>query len=164
MHNLLQRPEYVHVALNHFPLIGLLVSLLAVAIGVAARNRATTLTGLSLVALMALSVWPVAYFGEQGYDRVLSMTDDTGEAYLKEHRELAGRWEFLYYVTAACAAGGLAAGWKRPKWTTPLALLTVLLGAASLVAGIAIAESGGEIRHREFRFGPIPGNSATNRL
>ena len=161
IHNLLQRPEYIHVALNHFPLVGLVVALLALVIGVVARNRSTTVTGLALVCLMSLSVWPVYQFGEDAYDRVLSMTDDTGEAYLKQHRELAGRWVFLYYVTAAVAIGGLLAAWKRPAWTTCLALTSLLLGTASVIAGIFIAHSGGEIRHREFRSGPVPATQAS---
>jgi hypothetical protein len=39
---------------------------------------------------------------------------------------------------------------------TVFALLTILLAVASLIAGIFIAHSGGEIRHREFRSGPPP--------
>ena len=153
---LLNRPEYVHAAINHLPLIGLLLALLVLAVGLGARSRPVLLTGLALVALMALSVWPVYYFGEAGYDRVLSMTNETGDAFLKYHRALAGRWVFLYYVTAGLAALGLGVGWKRPRWLAPAAGLALVAGLASLAAGILIAQAGGEIRHREFRFGPPP--------
>jgi len=154
--NLMNRPEYVHAAINHFPLIGVFVALLTLAIGLATRQRAVTLTGLALVALTALSVWPVFSFGEAGYDRVLSMSDEPGEAFLKYHAALAHRWVFLYYVTAFVAALAFSLSWEWQRVLVPGSLLAVLLAIASLVAGIASAQAGGEVRHREFRNGPPP--------
>lgn len=154
--NLLNRPEYVHAAINHFPLIGLFVALLALAIGLVARQRAITLTGLGLVCVMALSVWPVFSFGEAGFDRVLSMSDDTGEAFLKYHAALAHRWVFLYYIAAGVSGLVFGLTWKWPRVLLPGSVLALLLGIASLIAGISIAQAGGEVRHREFRSGPPP--------
>ncbi len=154
--NLLNRPEYVHVAINHFPLVGLLVALLSLAIGLITRNRPILFTGLGLVFFMALSVWPVSYFGGAGFDRVLSMSDEPGEAFLKYHAHLADRWAFLFYVTAVVAALGFGLSWKWPRLLIPAAVGALLLGIASFSAGLAIAKAGGEIRHREFRSGPAP--------
>jgi hypothetical protein len=154
--SLLDRPEYVHVTINHFPLIGLLVAMAGLGCALVLRNRGATFAALGLVALLALSSWIVSYFGEEGYDRVLSMADEDGQAFLRYHQHLADRWVFLFYLCAAVAILGIVLGWKWPRWLTPLALLTILFGAGSLVAGIFIARSGGEIRHREFRSGPPP--------
>jgi hypothetical protein len=160
--NLLNRPEYLHVAINHFPLIGLPVAMLALAIGLVTKSRPVMLTGLGLVAAMALSIWPVYAYGEAGFDRVLSMADEAGEAFLKYHAELAHRWAFLYYVTAGVATLGLGLSWKRPGALIPAGIAALLLGVLSLSAGIAIAHAGGEIRHREFRSGPPPASRAGN--
>jgi hypothetical protein len=154
--SLLARPEYIHATINHFPLIGLLVAISALLTGLAVRNRPVILTGLGLVCVMALSIWPVYAYGEAGYDRVLSMSDEPGEAFLKYHAELAHRWVFLYYLTAVAAAVAFGLVWKRPQTLIPSGILIVVLSSASLVAGIAIAHAGGEIRHREFRSGPPP--------
>ena len=154
--SLLNRPEYVHAAINHFPLIGLLVAMLALVTGLIARQRAVTLTGLALVCIMALSIWPVFSFGEAGFDRVLSMSDEAGEAFLKYHAMLAHRWVFLYWVTAGLAALSFVVGWKKPRLLVPGSLLSVAAGIASLIAGIIIAQAGGEVRHKEFRDGPPP--------
>jgi len=156
MANLLKQPEYIHVALNHLPLVGLFVAMLALVAALVVRQRAAILIGLALVALLAISVLPVYHYGEEGYDRVLSMSDDAGQAFLKYHEELAERWVFLYYVTAGVAALGLALTWKWPRLLTPFAIASVLLAAASLTAGLFIAQAGGEVRHREFRFRPPP--------
>ena len=150
------QPEYVHVVTNHLPLIGLPVAMVALIAALITRNRTATLIGLGLVCLLALSVWPVSYFGEGGYDRVLSMTDAAGGQFLHHHRELADRWSFLYYITAGVAGLGFMLAWKWPRILVASAILALVLAAASLAAGIAIAKDGGAIRHREFRFTPPP--------
>lgn len=154
--SILDRPEYVHAATNHLPLVGLFVALLVLVIALVARNRCATLIGLGLVAALALSVWPVYDYGELGYDRVLSMSDEAGSAFLDYHKELAERWVFLYFVTAGIAAAGFVCGCKWPRSLPWVSTAALLLGAGSLVAGLLIAQAGGEIRHREFRNGPPP--------
>lgn len=148
---MLEQPEYVHVVLNHLPLIGLLVAMLALVAGLVTRDRTATLVGLVLVGLLALSAWPVYHYGEEAYDRVLSMTDEAGGKYLQYHRDLAERWIFLYFVTAGVAGLGFALAWKWPRTLVWSSILALVLAAASLAAGAFIAKAGGPIRHREFR-------------
>jgi hypothetical protein len=130
--------------------------MLALVSGLVTRNRSILFVGLGLVALLALSIWPVFSYGEAGFDRVLSTSDEAGEGFLKYHAALAHRWAFLYYVTAAVAGIGCGVSWKWPRALMPVAVSALLLAIASMVAGIAIAEAGGQVRHREFRSGPPP--------
>ena len=153
---LLQQPEYIHAALNHFPLIGVFVAMLALVAALIARCKPATIIALGLLAATSLSIFPVFEYGEAGFDRVLSMADDPGQAYLKYHAELAHRWVFLYYITASLAVLTMALAWKWPQVLLPGSLLAIILAVASLTAGIYIAQAGGEVRHREFRFGPAP--------
>jgi peptidoglycan/LPS O-acetylase OafA/YrhL len=148
---LLQQPEYVHVLINHLPVTGLFAALLFLIAALVARKRVAIFLGMALVSLFALSAWPVSEYGEAGYDRVYSMADDTGGAYLKQHRELADRWVWLFYVTAAVGAGGMVAGWKWPRCLWATASAVVVLTVGSLVAGAVIADYGGKVRHPEFR-------------
>lgn len=154
--SLLNQPEFVHVAINHFPIVGLAVAAVSLLIAVIARNRGGTLIGLALVAVLALSVWPVSEFGEEGADRVIAMADNDGQAYLHYHEALAERWSFLFYVTAGIAALGFGLNWKWPKTLNPISIAALVLALASLTAGLFIAHTGGEIRHREFRRGTPP--------
>ncbi len=157
----LQQPEYVHVLLNHVPLTGLFSALLGLIGGLIFRKRALLFLGLTLVSLFSLSAWPVSEYGEQGYDRVLAMSDDAGRACLERHRDLAGRWVFLFYVAAGAGVVALVAGWKWPKSLWPASLGVAVLAASSLVAGTVIAEWGGRVRHREFRPEPAPAAALT---
>ena len=154
--SLLDRPEYVHVTINHFPLIGLLVATISLVCALAIKSRPAIFVALGLLGVMALSAWIVSYFGEEGYDRVLSMADDPGQAFLRYHRLLADRWGFLFYISAGFAVLAIGLGWKWPRLLNLFAVLTILLAIGSLIAGIFIARSGGEIRHREFRSGTPP--------
>ena len=153
---MLDQPEYIHVVTNHLPLIGLPVGMLALIAGLVTRNRTATLIGLALVGLLALSAWPVYHYGEEGYDRVLSMSDDAGQKFLVSHKALAERWVFLYFVTAGVAALGFMLAWKWPRTLVISSILALVLAGASLAAGVAIAKAGGAVRHREFRNGPPP--------
>lgn len=151
MAKLLQQPEYIHVLINHLPLTGLFAALLCLVVALILRKGVALYLGMALVSLFSLSAWPVAEYGEEGYDRVYSMADDAGDAYLKEHRALADRWIWLFYVTAGAGAVGMVAGWKWPKCLWPAASAVAVLSAASLIAGAVIADYGGKVRHPEFR-------------
>lgn len=147
----LQQPEYIHVLLNPLPVYGLLVGWVGLIIGLVLRSRPAQIATLSLVLLSSISAWPVYEFGEQGYDRVLSMTDEAGEAWLDEHRYRAENLIWVFYALAAVSAFAIAAPIKWPKSSMPLAVAVVLLGAVTLGSGTYIAYAGGRVRHREFR-------------
>jgi len=152
----LQQPEYVHVILNHLPITGLLVALVGLLIAICVKGRATLIFALAMVGVLGLSAWPVAHYGEQGFDRTLAMSDEAGARYLEHHQVLANRWIFLFYLTSGAAVAAMMVGWKWPRYLRLAAGLVAVLALSSLVAGAVIAEYGGQIRHREFRHGPPP--------
>jgi hypothetical protein len=152
----LRQPEYIHVLLNPLPVYGLLVAWVGLVIGLALRSRRAQIATLSLVLLSSISAWPVYEFGQQGYDRVLSMTDEDGEAWLDEHMHRAEDLIWVFYVLAALSAFAIAAPIKWPKSSVPLAVAVILLGAVTLGSGTYIAYAGGRVRHREFRNEPPP--------
>jgi hypothetical protein len=152
----LRQPEYIHVLLNPLPVYGLLVGWVGLVIGLALRSRRAQIATLTLVLLSSISAWPVYEFGEQGYDRVLSMTDEDGEAWLDEHMHRAEALIWVFYVLAALSAFAIAAPIKWSKSSAPLAVAVILLGAVTLGSGAYIAYAGGRVRHREFRNEPPP--------
>jgi hypothetical protein len=147
----LRQPEYIHVLLNPLPVYGLLVGWIGLVIGLTLRSRRAQIATLSLVLLSSISAWPVYEFGQQGYDRVLSMTDEAGEAWLDEHMHRAEDLIWVFYVLAALSAFAIAVPINWPKSSMPLAVAVILLGAVTLGSGAYIAYAGGRVRHREFR-------------
>jgi len=152
----LRQPEYVHVLLNPLPVYGLLVSWIALIAALISKSRRARIVTLILVFITSISAWPVYEFGEEGYDRVLTMTDDDGHAWLDEHQDRGQRLIYLFYLVAALSETAIIVPLRWPKSSAPLAIAVVLLGAIALGSGCYIAYAGGKIRHREFRNEPAP--------
>src|SRR4030095_9666791 len=152
----LRQPEYVHVLLNPLPVYGLLISWIALVAALISKSRRAQIVALILVFITSISAWPVYEFGEQGYDRVLAMSDDDGHAWLDEHQERAQKLIYLFYALAALSVAGIIIPLRWPKSSVPMAVAVVFLGAAALASGCYIAYAGGKIRHREFRNQPAP--------
>src|SRR2546430_5692580 len=110
-----RQPEYIHVLLNPLPVYGLLVGLIGLVLALILKSRRAQIATLTLVLISSASAWPVYEFGEQGYDRVLSMTDEAGEAWLGEERHLADDACWVFFAAAAVRTVALAAPIKRPK-------------------------------------------------
>ena len=152
----LRQPEYIHVLLNPLPVYGLLISWIALIAALISKSRRALIVTLILVFMTSISAWPVYEFGEQGYDRVLTMTDDDGHAWLDEHQDRAQKVINIFYALAALSIAAILVPLRWPKSSGPLAIAVVFLGAAALASGCYIAYAGGKVRHREFRNEPAP--------
>lgn len=152
----LSQPEYIHVLINPLPVYGLAMGIIGLIIALVQHSRPAQIATLALILLSGAIAWPVVHYGEAGYDRVLSMSDDQGQAWLKVHEHRADELAWSFYVLAAVAVTAIFAPLKWPKTATGLALLTLVLSFVVLSLGGYIAHAGGKIRHREFRNGPAP--------
>ena len=152
----LEQPEYVHTLINPLPVYGLGIGLFALIVGMFLRNRSAHIPALIVIFLAAASAWPVKYYGEQAYDRVLSMSDEPGSAWLAAHEDRADKLIWSFYLLAVVAVIAIVLPRRFPRTAMPLMILTLLLSITSLLAGYYIAAAGGKIRHREFRTEPPP--------
>ena len=154
--DLLRKPEYVHVLLNHLPIYGTILGALALSISLVLRSRAAQITALTLTLIAGASAYPVFVTGQRAYKTIRGMADDAGADALDEHMDRAEKTMGAFYFLAALAAAGLLVPMKWPKSALPLTILTLVV--AILCSGIAvyIAQSGGQVRHPEFRPGEDP--------
>src|SRR6266404_2436672 len=152
----LRQPEYIHVLINPLPVYGLAMGLIALIVAFFLKSRPAQIVALIVVLICSASAWPVYEFGEQAYDRVLSMADDPGQAWLNEHQDRAEDLIWFFYGLAVLSAVALIAPRKWPRSAAPLVIAVVLLSATTLGCGGYIAYAGGKIRHREFRNVPPP--------
>ncbi len=159
----LSQPEYVHVLLNPLPVYGLAIALFGLLAATYLRSRGGQITALVLIFATAASAWPVAHYGDEAYDRVLSMADEPGQAWLDAHARRADDLVWVFYVTAALAAAAIFGPKKWPQSAKPLVFITTIAAACALGAGSYIGYYGGRIRHREFRNVPPPPKPANAR-
>jgi len=129
----------------------LLMGWIGLVIALSLKSRHAQVATLALVLITSASAWPAYEFGEQAYDRVLSMADEDGKAWLDAHQDRAEDLIWIFYALAALSAIAIAAPMKWPKSSAPLVIAVILFGAVTLGIGGYIAYAGGKIRHREFR-------------
>jgi hypothetical protein len=159
----LRQPEYIHVLINPLPIYGLAVAWVGLIVSLFLGSRRAQIATLAIVLLSAASAWPVYELGQQSYDRVLSMADSDGQAWLDEHQDRAEDLIYFFYARALLSAVAIVAPMKWPKSSMPLTLGVTLLGAIVIGIGAYIAQAGGKIRHREFRNEAPPKRSAEER-
>jgi len=152
----LRQPEYIHVLINPLPIYGLLMGWIGLVIALSLKSRHAQVATLALVLITSASAWPAYEFGEQAYDRVLSMADEDGKAWLDAHRDRAEDLIYFFYALALLSVVAIALPIKWPKSSTPLVIAVILFGAVALGISGYIAYAGGKIRHREFRNVPPP--------
>ena len=153
---LLKKPEYIHVVLNHLPIYGTILAALALAISLILRSRAAQITAIILTLVAGTSAYPVFVTGQRAYKTIRNASDDAGADWLDEHMDRAEKTIDAFYLLAALPVAGLFVPIKWPKSAFPLAVLTLV--AAILCSGIAvyIAQPGGRVRHPEFRPSETP--------
>jgi disulfide bond formation protein DsbB len=152
----LNSPEYMHVLLNPIPVYGLAIGLVGLLLAIIARSRTAIVIALALVFLSGLSAWPTYHYGQAAYDRVTAMADTAGDQWLDEHMARGEKLIYAFYILAGLAVAGMFAPMKWSRASLPLAIVTLVIGCATLGIGGYIAYAGGHVRHKEFRFEPPP--------
>lgn len=145
--------------MNPIPICGLDAGLVALLAAIVYKSRAVNICALTVVMLSAASAWPVFDFGEAGYDIMYSRSDETGDAWLAEHKNRAERLIYCFYALATLAVIGIFMPLKWPKSSLAIAIAVFVIGCAVLGIGGHIAYPAGKIRHSELRSGPPPKQS-----
>jgi len=149
-------PEHLHTMLNHLPPLGLLVCTLFLLYGLVRKNE--QLVGFSklLIVLFAVTTPLVMMTGEQAEERfehgsgALAL-DPAGKTAMEVHERQAKLAALGAYALAAVTVVVLVAGRCCPARRATLSWL-VVVGVCVVVGAMAwAANSGGQIRHPEFR-------------
>ena len=153
---LLRQPEYLHTLLHPLPIWGVAAGMLGLVIALAQRSRAAQVATLAIVLVSSISAVPVYLLGGAAEDRVEGIVDDVGREWLEEHEQRGEQAIYVFCALAAVTLIALIAPAKWPRVSAPLSLAVLVLCVISLAIGGYVARAGGQIRHREFRTGPLP--------
>jgi hypothetical protein len=152
---------HLRLMVNHFPVIGILFSILLFLYGLAGRSEEIKKVGLGAFVLLALITVPVYFTGEAAQKVVKNLPGVT-EDFIGRHEEVAGLSLVLIETLGIASLGGLyffRHSAAIPKWF--VALVLVISVSAAAVVGFT-ANLGGQIRHTEIREGfafpaaPVP--------
>jgi len=147
----LQNPAYQHLLINHLPIIGTAMGVVAIVVGLAVRQRAALLPGLVILLVAGFSAWPVYETGSAAYKPIRKISDDSGSDWLDEHMERADNTVWVFYTMAGFAVLTMTVPRKWPSAGVPLAVASAMAGIVSTGVAGYIAQPGGLVRHTEFR-------------
>lgn len=141
---------YLHLVLNHLPVIGAFVALLLLTWGVLRGSRDVTRLALGAALIVGLLAYPAYFTGDEAHEQLEDLPGYDHDR-THEHEEAAEVALIAMLVTAA--TGGLGLWVSRgergiPVWSVGLVGLS-LVASAGLITRAAVL--GGEITHLEAR-------------
>ena len=147
---------HIHLALNHVPVIGLLIVLLLLAVATLRRSTELTRVSYGLLVLLAATAVVVYLTGEPA-EELIEDLPGFSEALVEEHEEVALLATIGMVVLGLVALVGLIR--FRPPRIAPAWYGRGVLFLALLMGGVMLwtANLGGQIRHSEIRSGSAAG-------
>src|SRR5215831_8498756 len=146
---------HVHLLLNHFPTIGMIVGLSVFFTAIVTKNDDLKRVSLGIFFFIALLSIPTFVTGTAA-ELALEKTPEVSKTMVWRHETAAFEALWFMELTGALAWLGL---WQYRRFSRlPKATLASVLAVGLLTFGLMtrVANIGGEIRHPEIRTGPAP--------
>ncbi len=141
---------YLHVIMNHFPIVGVIIGTLILIAGMAFKNEGVKISGLGTIVFAALMGIVVDLTGDPAKEAVKGMPDIVGSL-VSKHEDIASIALFLLIPAGLMAALTLYSIWKKEKSVRLLLIITLVISLISCAAMGYVGRTGGQIRHTEFR-------------
>jgi hypothetical protein len=140
-----------HLYLNHLPIIGTILSVLALVLAFLWKNDAARRIALILLLVSTVSAYFVFNAGMGAYADGRRLADDAGWDMIDVHMARAEKGIYVLYLNALVTAVALYAETRRRRWATPATIAAGVLGLVAFAGSVWIADAGGKIRHSELR-------------
>ncbi|MGK4567973.1 DUF2231 domain-containing protein [Flavobacterium sp. 3HN19-14] len=141
---------HLHIAINHFPIVGIFFGFGILIAGLFRRNLAIKQTAYIVFIISAITAFTSMATGEGAEEMVEHMPDITKHI-IHEHEEIAEKLALVLYVIGALSIAGLFLKRQDSKAAKFVAYSAMVLSAIGLWLALASGTSGGEIRHTEIR-------------
>jgi hypothetical protein len=146
---------YVHLAVNHLPIVGTGIALLLLLVGFFRKDDGVLRAGLLVVLVSGLAAVPAVQSGERAEEQ-LEHVVALEESVVESHEEAAEATQWLALAAAFLAILTYVA-MVRPgalqKWSGWLTFAVLLVAAAVFATVLRTAQTGGHIRHPETQGG-----------
>ena len=145
---------HLHLMLNHFPIAGMIFSVVILSLSWRSANEGLKRVSLLLVILTGLLTIPTFLTGEPAQkilEHLPSITPNFTKTMIETHEEAAEKSAWAVWGTSVVALAGLVLSFKKkvtPDWVLPV-ILTLTLGCVGLLAWSN--NLGGQISHPEIR-------------
>lgn len=141
---------YLHVIINHFPIVGVIIGTLLLIVGMYYKNEGVTISGLGTIVFAAIMGVIVDLTGDPAKETVEGMPDMV-QSLIIRHEDIASAAMFILIPAGLLAVVSLYSIWKKEKSVRYLVIITLVFSLISCVGMGFAGRTGGQIRHTEFR-------------
>jgi uncharacterized membrane protein len=145
---IVMNPTYLHLVLNHFPIIGTLAGIMLILFGIVKKSKVAVNIAATMFVVCALITIPVFLTGEPAEESVEGLPD-VMEASIEAHEEAAQLSIWFIEALGLLSIITLFMNWKDKSLAQTVTFITFFV---SLIAFFSVAYTGklgGEIRHTE---------------
>ena len=141
---------HLHLAVNHFPIIGTILGLGILFSGMILKNNSVINTAYALFIVSVIFAAFSMGTGEGAEEAVEDMAT-VGKKVIHEHEEMAEKLAILLYVLAVISIGGIYLNIKNHAKAKLVSYAALLLAIIGVFLAQQTGTTGGEVRHTEIR-------------
>ena len=141
---------HLHMVVNHFPIIGMIVGFVILVSGLLFKSRVTKRIGTITLLLTSLFVFPSFESGE-GAEEIVEHLPGVSENLIEKHEELAEQFMLFVWVLLPLILLSFYADWKQKAFLQYVHFLIAIVSFVALIFAKQVGTTGGEIRHTEIR-------------
>ena len=141
---------HIHMVVNHFPIIGLILGLGILLFGVVLKNKTVINTAYGLFIVAAVFAIASMSTGE-GAEELVEDMPNVGKRIIHEHEEIAEKLDIVLYVISAISITGLYLNLKNNSRSKITSYIVIILASIGVYLAQKTGTTGGEIRHTEIR-------------
>lgn len=143
-------PAYLHLIINHFPLIGFVFSFLLLTLGLFRPDGGYARAGFLVILVAGFLAVPTFFSGEPAED-VIEKLPGFSEKLVESHEEAAELAIWFVCITTVAAAAGLWSSVKKAPAFGMILKIILVLNFVSLILIGRTNQLGGRISHPEIR-------------
>jgi uncharacterized membrane protein len=141
---------YFHLAVNHFPIIGVIIGTLLLVAGLVFNNQGVKVSGLGTIVFAALASI-VAYLTGNPAEEAVKAIPEIAKSLVSRHEDIAAIGMYLLIPAGLMASMTLYSIYKKERSVRFLIVITLILALTSSVVMFYVGRTGGQIRHNEFQ-------------
>ncbi len=141
---------YFHIVINHFPIVGVIIGTVLLAVGMVFKSRGVEISGLGTIVFTSL-IAIVAYMSGDPASEIMMDFPGVAKSLISRHENIATVGMYLIVPAGLTAASSLYGIWKKDKSVHFLIIITLIFSLVSLGMMVYIGHTGGQIRHTELR-------------
>jgi len=146
---------HLHLVVNHFPIIGMILGLGILIAGIILKNKSTKNVAYVLFIVAAIFAFFSMSTGE-GAEELVEDMPSIGKQIIHEHEEMAEKLAIVLYALGFVSLVGLYLNIKNHTKATLVSFIALTIGVVAVFLAQQVGTSGGEIRHTEIRSNAIP--------